>query len=167
MCSAPSPISSVVSSPSGPKTEPPPLAPKASTPAGSPSMQKKCAPPSNLSTPDYRQPLRPSSSALDGRLYIVKCPSRDGPFRPLQSPFHHRVLAPFGLSVVYLTMVAPSSGRESGLAATLIVTFRYAASLVPAILSALLAPICVSSFSAFISSCRLSFSRAAAFGMLS
>ena len=45
--------------------------------------------------------------------------------------------------------------------------FRYAANLVAAILSALLAPICVSSFSAFISSCRLSFSKAAAFGMLS
>ena len=57
--------------------------------------------------------------------------------------------------------------REGGLAATLIVAFRYAAILVAAILSALLDPICVSSFSAFISSCRLSFNKAAAFGMLS
>ena len=43
----------------------------------------------------------------------------------------------------------------------------YAAILVAAILSALLAPICVSSFSAFISSCKLSLSKAAAFGRLS
>ena len=57
--------------------------------------------------------------------------------------------------------------REGGLAATLIVAFRYAAILVAAILSALLDPICVSSFSAFISSCRLSLNKAAAFGMLS
>ena len=56
---------------------------------------------------------------------------------------------------------------ERGLAATLIVAFRYAAILAAAILSALLAPICVSSFSAFISSCRLSFNKAAACGMLS
>jgi hypothetical protein len=45
--------------------------------------------------------------------------------------------------------------------------FPYAAILVAAILSALLAPICVSSFSAFISSCKLSLSKAAAFGRLS
>ena len=43
----------------------------------------------------------------------------------------------------------------------------YAAILVAAILSALLVPICVNSFSAFISSCRFSFSKAAACGMLS
>jgi hypothetical protein len=43
----------------------------------------------------------------------------------------------------------------------------YAAISVAAILSALLAAICVKSRSAFISSCRLSFSKAAAFGMLS
>ena len=43
----------------------------------------------------------------------------------------------------------------------------YAAILVAAILSALFAPICVSSFSAFISCWRVSFSKAAAFGMLS
>ena len=42
---------------------------------------------------------------------------------------------------------------------------RYAAILATAILSALLAPICVSSLSAFISSCSVSFNRAAAFGM--
>jgi hypothetical protein len=44
---------------------------------------------------------------------------------------------------------------------------RYPAILVAAILSALLAPIWVRNFSAFISSRRLSFSKAAAFGMLS
>jgi hypothetical protein len=70
-------------------------------------------------------------------------------------------------TIAFLPGYRCRTGRESGLAATLIVTFRYAANLVAAILSALLAPICVSSFSAFISSCRLSFSRAAAFGMLS
>src|ERR1700722_9988557 len=59
------------------------------------------------------------------------------------------------------------TAREIGLAATLIVAFAYAAILAAAVLSSLLAPICVSSFSAFISSCRLSLSKAAAFGMLS